>query len=223
MRFGMAYPVGDTSACSSIRMGLDPSRLDTITEPVLFSGRSARNSSDGFPTSSSPVSFTSHLDLPGRLLPRHIEDSLTVRGQPGQRLEQEGGLPDAGIAADQHHRTRDHPPAQNPIELAAPGLKPVLPHHLDGVDRGGLGTHSRESGRTALPGHRKTLFLHAVPASAIRAAPQPSSRLMPACLAEETGLGPHPPKPLGHIASGWVPGSHLKGTGLKIQRVRPYL
>ena len=170
-----------------------------------------------------PQTFPSHLDLPGRLLPRHIEDSLTVRGQPGQRLEQEGGLPDAGIAADQHHRTRDHPPAQNPIELAAPGLKPVLPHHLDGVDRGGLGTHSRESGRTALPGHRKTLFLHAVPASAIRAAPQPSSGLMPACLAEETGFGPHRPEPLGHIASGWVPGSHLKGTGLKIQRVRPYL
>src|SRR5439155_26291080 len=97
------------------------------------------------------------------------------------------------------------------------------PPPIHGLDRGSLGTHSPESRRTALPGHRQTLFLPAVPAPAIRAAPQPSSRLMRACLAEETGFGPHRPEPLGHIASGWVPGSHLKGTGLKIQRVRPYL
>src|SRR5439155_26570845 len=65
-----------------------------------------------------------HLDLAGRLLARHVEDPLRRLGKPGQDLQQQGGLADPGIAADQDHGALDDPAAENPVELPDTGQEP---------------------------------------------------------------------------------------------------
>ena len=55
-------------------------------------------------------------DLLRRFLARHIE-RVHVGGQGGEHLQQQGGLADSRVAADQHHRARDQPAAQHAVEF----------------------------------------------------------------------------------------------------------
>jgi hypothetical protein len=58
----------------------------------------------------------------------------------GQRLQQQGGLADARIAADQHHRAFDQAAAEHAVELAQSGGHAhfrVLADRLSGVIFGG--------------------------------------------------------------------------------------
>src|SRR5438132_13507329 len=79
----------------------------------------------------------------------------------------------------------------------------MLPDDFNGVNRRRLGGSVWQDCTAPLPGYGKTLLLHAIPASAIRASPEPPRRLMPARLAEERGLGPHPPGASPSLRSAW--------------------
>ena len=54
MRRGVPKVVGETKACTSTSSGRVPSMAGSTTEPGTFSGRSAKNSSEGLATTSSP-------------------------------------------------------------------------------------------------------------------------------------------------------------------------
>jgi hypothetical protein len=101
-----------TSACSSTRIGRVPSMLQITAEPGAFSGRSSKNSSDGFATSSSPLSFISKTPIslvePKRFLDR-AENSKIM----------------AAVAFEIEHGV-DHV-----LEHARPGERAVLGHVAD--------------------------------------------------------------------------------------------
>ena len=79
-------------------------------------------------------------DLIDRLLARHVADPLARPRQRRRGLQHEGGLADAGIAADQHDRRRHEPAAQHAVELGDPDDRP-----------------RRRLGRTLQPDERDTL------------------------------------------------------------------
>jgi hypothetical protein len=66
-----------------------------------------------------PVS--AQLDLGRRLLSGDVKHGPGERRQRAARLQQERGLADAGVAADQHQRAGDDTAAQHAVELADVG------------------------------------------------------------------------------------------------------
>jgi hypothetical protein len=62
--------------------------------------------------------FTARFDLVLGLFPRAVEDRPDCFCEVRRRLQQQCRLADAGLAADQHERSRDDAPAQDTIELA---------------------------------------------------------------------------------------------------------
>jgi hypothetical protein len=60
--------------------------------------------------------------------------------QPVERLQQQGRLADAGVAADQDHAALDDAAAQHPVELADPGGRAI---DLAGLDVGQRGDGGR--------------------------------------------------------------------------------
>ncbi len=91
------------------------------------------------------------LHLPRGLLARHVEHGAGALGQLTAHLEQQRGLADSRIAADQHQPALHHAAAQDPIQLAHPGRDPLATRlHTDVGD--GLrasGADARPRGRTA--------------------------------------------------------------------------
>jgi hypothetical protein len=65
------------------------------------------------------------LDLAGRLLAREVKDGTFGSGE-GSDLEEEGGLADAGVAADKGERAGDDASAQHAIELRQTDGEPGL-------------------------------------------------------------------------------------------------
>src|SRR5690606_18698789 len=59
-----------------------------------------------------------HGDLLGRFLGRHDEDPSHLASQLTGSLEEEGGLADTGLAAEQRDRTTDQSTSEHPVELA---------------------------------------------------------------------------------------------------------
>src|SRR5690606_8019798 len=58
------------------------------------------------------------LDLLGGLLGGDVQAAVARPGQPGQRLEQQRGLADAGLAAEERDRAGHDPALEDAIELA---------------------------------------------------------------------------------------------------------
>ena len=63
------------------------------------------------------------LHLRTRLLGRHVEHGGPAAGPRRGHLQQERGLADAGLTAEQRDRARHEPAAQHPVELGHPGRR----------------------------------------------------------------------------------------------------
>ncbi len=59
-----------------------------------------------------------HFNLQSRLFAGYVENGALESNETMEGLEQEGGLPYAGITANQNHRTRYHSTTQNPVQFA---------------------------------------------------------------------------------------------------------
>src|SRR5512134_434913 len=135
-----------------------------------------------------PQPLPPHLDLTRRLLARDVEDRLRRRRQARQRLQQQGGFPNARVSSDQNDRARNHPSTQHSVEFADPGEATVLADDFDLADRRRLRLHGLHRDWTPLARGGLSLFLHGIPAAAVRTATQPPRRLMPAGLTGKDGL-----------------------------------
>jgi len=107
--------------------------------------------------------------------------------QGGQRLQQQGRLADARIAADQDHRAGHDAAAQHPVQLVQSGgdARAVLfPNLAQGLH--GAGGHGRGAA-TARLGRRQS-FGQGVPGAAFAALARPLGKLGAAVLAEVCSL-----------------------------------
>ena len=119
---------------------------------------------------SSPETYSVRRPAPSRL-PSAIDVSVD--------------LPMPGRAADQHERAGHEPAAEDPVQLADPGLQPRVPRRLDLVqpqrlDRAPLRRRARAARRALLLDER-------VPLAAAGALPHPARRLGGAGGADEDG------------------------------------
>ena len=73
--------------------------------------------------------------LLGRLLGGDVEAAAAVLGQPGQRLQEQRGLADAGLAAEQGDRAGHQAALEHPVELAEVGGRRRPRRHVDLGDR----------------------------------------------------------------------------------------
>ncbi len=129
-----------------------------------------------------------HLDLARRFFPGHIQDRPFLGGESRQRLQQQRGFADAGITTDQNDGAGNHTPAQDPIKLTDPSELTILADHFNVGNRRGLSLSRLHGHRPALTGRGLPLFFHGIPTAAIRAAAQPSGRLMSTGLAGKNRL-----------------------------------
>jgi hypothetical protein len=65
--------------------------------------------------------FGAQAHLLRAFLARRVERGAAARRDRCSGLHEERALADAGVAADQEHRTRDHAAAEHPVELADAG------------------------------------------------------------------------------------------------------
>ncbi len=65
--------------------------------------------------------LTAQLNLRERFLARDVEDGVSAARQYRRRLQQQGGFPDAGVAAKQNSRTFDEAAAQHAVKLGDAG------------------------------------------------------------------------------------------------------
>jgi hypothetical protein len=108
-------------------------------------------------------------DLLRRFLARHIQNLAALR-HFGNGLQQQGGLADAGVAAEQNHRAVHQAAAEHAVQLAhAGGLARHFHraharqiHHLRAVRRPRLETRIFRLGRG-------DVFLQGIPFAAMRA------------------------------------------------------
>ena len=139
------------------------------------------------------------LHLLGRFLSAHIEHRLADRHGAGA-LEQEGGLSDAGIAAQQHQGARHEAPAEHPIEFAVAAGQALQGPIPDRGDRLGTPRATRPAGAVwdIGGGHRSTaaavggnggLLHQGVPATAARTATEVLAGTGAAALAHVAGEG----------------------------------
>ena len=73
------------------------------------------------------------LHLLGRFLGADVEHRAAARHRPGA-LQQQGGFADAGIAPQQHQRSRHQATTEHPVEFAVAAAEPLqgpLPHRMD--------------------------------------------------------------------------------------------
>ena len=107
-------------------------------------------------------------------------------GEIAADLEEERGLADAGLAADQDERAQDDPAAQDLVEFLSLDLDPRLFELADVLIELGLGGRKRGLDRG---GCLLQLLDHAVPLAAARTSPEPFRRARSAGLANEDRLG----------------------------------
>ncbi len=69
-------------------------------------------------------------DLIGRLLSGHVQCGNARLLEPRRALQQQGGLPDAGLAAHEHYGSRYDAAAEDEIELPEARLPPLHPGPL---------------------------------------------------------------------------------------------
>ena len=71
-------------------------------------------------------------DLLGRFLPRDVESGDSRAFEARGALQQQGGLPNTGLASHQNHRPRNNSAAQHEVELSEASLPPIgrCPTHV---------------------------------------------------------------------------------------------
>ena len=120
-----------------------------------------------------PLGPRPHLLL--ALLGRDVEHRLP-RGRPlGQGLQQERGLADAGLAAQEGDRARHEPSAQDPVELGHAGGPSLAAAHVDLEDGHGPVRRHEPVDRPARWTDDLDLLHKGVPAAARRGSDRPTS------------------------------------------------
>ncbi len=142
-----------------------------------------------------PLAARLHLVL--GFLARAVEHRPDVARDVGRRLQQQRGLADARLAAEQHHRARHDAAAEHAIQFADAGRQSRRRAHLDvGVQPGaGAARHERAVAVAAGRCGRRiadALFDQRIPRPAVSAAAQPLGGLAAAFLAHEDVSGLHP-------------------------------
>ncbi len=94
-----------------------PSRARSPMRPTSFSATTLDALARGMP-SSSPSRPARSRTCPADSSPWHRGSGPPVAGQAGRRLEQQSGLADARLAAEQHDGPGHEPAAQDAVELA---------------------------------------------------------------------------------------------------------
>ena len=110
----------------------------------------------------------------------------------GGGLQQQRRFTDAGLAAEQDHRSRHDAAAQHAIELVDRRRQPRMLRELDvGIQpRAGRGTGARIAMRCRRPlTAGRALLDDRAPCATLEAAPQPFGRLRAALLTDEDGFG----------------------------------
>ena len=138
-------------------------------------------------------------DLGRRFLAGRVEDPAVGRRRPvgdaGRGLEQERGLADPRLAADEHERARDEPAAEHPVELADADRqardvgRADLGEGRQGRLRAGASAVARAAARPAGRGHPDEGLDEAVPAAARAALALPAQEGLAAGLADVPTLG----------------------------------
>ena len=131
-----------------------------------------------------PQAAGPQLDLPCALLAGDVEHPQSL-AQVLADLQEDGGLADARVAADEHQGALDDAAPQHPVQLGEAGVVPLLVGGADLVDGHGVGDDPRGPGPGAPLGQGGLLyrFLHGVPLPAAGALPQPFGGLEPALTA----------------------------------------
>ncbi len=136
--------------------------------------------------------LTARLDLVLGFLPGAVQHGTDGPGHVRGGLEQQRGLADPGLAAEQHERSRHDAAAEHAVELVDAGRQPrVLPDLDLGVQHRGR----RAAHGVAIVAGRgpraplRALFDQGIPGAAVRAAAEPFRGLRPALLAGKDGLG----------------------------------
>ena len=113
-------------------------------------------------------------------------ERLARRRQVGQRLQQQGGFADAGIAADQYHAALDQAAAEDAIELDQAGgdARRRARPHLGQAVHATSGGERLETARLALGGR----FDQGVPGQAMRTLALPLRALAAAFGADVEGF-----------------------------------
>ena len=123
------------------------------------------------------------LDLPERLLARYIEHA-GVLAHLLAHLEQERGLADARLAADEHKRAVHRAAAEHAVELADAREKPLLVAGFDVLQEGRACGSTHEARRAArYRGGGRLELAHGVPRAAGRTLSEPFRRLIAAVAA----------------------------------------
>jgi hypothetical protein len=140
--------------------------------------------------------LATRLDLVLRFLAGTVEHRPDGPGEMCRRLQEERGLPDPRLPAEQHQRTRHHTAAQDAIELGDTGRDPLGDNGIDVRvqlrSRGCRQAVSRCSRRSWSCALRHLPFLdERVPGAALGAASQPLGGLRAALLAGEDSSGFH--------------------------------
>ncbi|OQA40623.1 MAG: hypothetical protein BWY52_02823 [Chloroflexi bacterium ADurb.Bin325] len=128
------------------------------------------------------------LDLRGGFLAGDVEDRALAAAQRMAQLDQQGGLADAGVAADEHHRAGHDAAAQHAAQLADRHRDALIAVGGD-VGQGQRRAAGRQRG-AGRPARRRLLHGHLdqrVPLAAIGAAPHPLALRAAACLTDVSG------------------------------------
>src|SRR5262249_14566505 len=119
-----------------------------------------------------------------RLFPRDVDRALPVAGQRGRDLDQQGGLADAGITAEQQHRAPDETAAGDAVEFGETRGEPrrVVARSRERLERKEPPLARRACGDLQRSG---TLFGEGIPLAAGVAFALPAAVGRPAVLADE--------------------------------------
>src|SRR5215510_11952324 len=138
-----------------------------------------------------PEPLSSHLDLPRRLLSGDVEHRLFLGRQAWKRLKEQCRLPNPRITTDQNDRTGNDSATQHPIKLADTREPAIFTNHFNIGNRRRLRLRHLHRSGPPLTSRRLPFLFHGIPTAAIRAATEPSGRLVAASLAGKTRLRPH--------------------------------
>src|SRR5690606_2756569 len=122
---------------------------------------------------------------PPRLLAGDVEDVVAARGGGSGELEQQGRLPDAGLAGEQHGRPRHYAAAEYPVDLGLARREAGGGVAVDAEEVDALGRPRRSAAQGWPRGRR--LLDDAAPGAAARAATERRRALRPALGADVRG------------------------------------
>ena len=117
--------------------------------------------------------LAAQLDLVLRFFARAVEDGADIRRDVRRGLEQQRGLADAGLAAEQHERSWHDAAAEHTIELADPGRHPLGHDGVDLVVQPRSAAAQRRRRAATLDRRGRELFDERVPLAAVGTLAEP--------------------------------------------------